>query len=117
MSPGSPRMAQHGGFLVQRTPTTITETVQEERNVSVTPRQETVTLVLRPRKKVSWNKETVDNEHMQKKSSKICCIFHKKETLEDNSDDEDDCCAKEKGKDHPSHTNVDIGESSKRPGE
>ncbi|KAI5148427.1 hypothetical protein ENBRE01_0308 [Enteropsectra breve] len=29
-------------------------------------------------KKVSWTAETIDNEHMNKKSSKICCIHHSK---------------------------------------
>lgn len=31
----------------------------------------------RRQRKVTWTPETVDNEHMNKKSSKICCIFHK----------------------------------------
>ena len=34
-------------------------------------------LRLKPRKHISFSSDTVDNEHMQKKSSKRCCIFHK----------------------------------------
>lgn len=42
--------------------TTQTETVQKVR--------------LRRRKRVTWTEDTVDNEHMNKKSSKVCCIHH-----------------------------------------
>ncbi|GFP81420.1 type 1 phosphatases regulator ypi2, partial [Phtheirospermum japonicum] len=34
-----------------------------------------------PKKKVSWKEGTVDNEFMNKKSSKKCCIFHKEKAL------------------------------------
>lgn len=45
-----------------------------------------------PRKKVSWKEGTVDNEFMNKKSSKKCCIFHKEKPFdEDDSDGEGDC--------------------------
>ncbi|KAL1542835.1 protein phosphatase 1 regulatory subunit INH3-like [Salvia divinorum] len=44
-----------------------------------------------PKKKVSWKEGTVDNEFMNKKSSKKCCIFHKEKPFdEDGSDDECD---------------------------
>lgn len=77
----------------------------------------TTTLVLRPqetdgqvvhlklkkpknnRKQVSWDAETVDNEHLNKKKSKCCCIYTKPrkfgEADEDenkHSDDECDSC-------------------------
>ncbi|KAH6780429.1 inhibitor-3 [Perilla frutescens var. hirtella] len=46
----------------------------------------------RPKKKVSWKEGTVDNEFMNKKSSKKCCIFHKEKPFdEDDSDHEGDC--------------------------
>ncbi|CAM6099326.1 unnamed protein product [Calypogeia fissa] len=108
-------MAQPGGVHAVRTPTSETRTLQEAPNTTPSPpsqKQETVTLVLRPRKKVSWDVETVDNEHMQKKSSKICCVFHKKETLEDSSDEDDDTQYKGKGKDlchHQSDEEDDCG--------
>ncbi|MFS7935570.1 putative Type 1 protein phosphatase inhibitor [Helianthus anomalus] len=65
----------------------------------------TLTLTLNPRKKkVTWKEGTVDNEFMQKKSSKKCCIFHKEKPFdEDTSDDEDchdhDCGGSKKGDD------------------
>jgi protein phosphatase 1 regulatory subunit 11 len=33
----------------------------------------------RPQRHVSFTTDTIDNEHLNKKSSKICCIFHPKE--------------------------------------
>ncbi|KAI5170321.1 hypothetical protein PAEPH01_1334 [Pancytospora epiphaga] len=44
--------------------TTITQTV--------------VKLKLKQRRRVTWAEGTVNNEHMNKKSSKICCIHHSK---------------------------------------
>ncbi|KAK9100450.1 hypothetical protein Scep_023880 [Stephania cephalantha] len=45
------------------------------------------------KKKVSWKEGTVDNEFLQRKSSKKCCIFHKQKPFdEDDSDDDDDHC-------------------------
>lgn len=53
---------------------------------------QTLTLRLnRPKKKVSWKEGTVDNEFMQKKSSKICCIFHKEKPFDEDDSDDDDC--------------------------
>ncbi|XP_068639622.1 protein phosphatase 1 regulatory subunit INH3 [Aristolochia californica] len=55
--------------------------------------QQSLTLRLsrRLKKKVSWKEGTVDNEFLQRKSSKKCCIFHKQKQFdEDNSDDDDD---------------------------
>ncbi|RWR90345.1 type 1 phosphatases regulator ypi1-like protein [Cinnamomum micranthum f. kanehirae] len=59
------------------------------------PSSSSQTLVLRlsrPKKKVTWKEGTVDNEFLQRKSSKKCCIFHKQKPFdEDDSDgDEDD---------------------------
>lgn len=107
-------MAQHGSSVTQQRTLTaptqtlvVTQTVQEQVTAPAQARQEAVTLVLRPRKQVSWRDGTVDNEHMQKKSSKICCVFHKKESLEDYSDDEDNQ-VKEKGSCH-GHSHRDDG--------
>ncbi|KAL8030997.1 hypothetical protein ABFS82_14G319200 [Erythranthe guttata] len=44
----------------------------------------------RPKKSVSWKEGTVDNEFMNKKSSKKCCIFHKEKPFDDDDDDDDD---------------------------
>ncbi|XP_044498466.1 protein phosphatase 1 regulatory subunit INH3-like [Mangifera indica] len=51
------------------------------------------TLVLRlkrRKKKVSWKEGTVDNEFMQKKSSKKCCIFHKEKPFDEDVSDEEE---------------------------
>ena len=42
---------------------TVTQTVQEVK--------------VKKEKRVSWTEDTIDNEHMNKKSSKVCCIFYK----------------------------------------
>lgn len=57
------------------------------------PRNETLVLTLKPKKKkkVTWKEGTVDNEFLNRKSSKKCCIFHKDKPFdEDYSDDEDE---------------------------
>jgi protein phosphatase 1 regulatory subunit 11 len=97
------RMA-HGGSNAQQTSAVATQILQEApTTVQAAPtQQETVRLILRPRKKVSWDVDTIDNEHMQKKSSKICCVFHKEE-LDDSSDEEDSGGHKRKGKGHCHH--------------
>ncbi|KAL3694369.1 hypothetical protein R1sor_008020 [Riccia sorocarpa] len=85
--PGHPK---HGPTTSQRVGTVPTVIVQAQPPPPAQVREEAVTLVLRPRKQVSWRDGTVDNEHLQKKSSKICCVYHKNEELEDYSDEEDD---------------------------
>ncbi|KAG6390274.1 hypothetical protein SASPL_148006 [Salvia splendens] len=42
-----------------------------------------------PKKKVSWKEGTVDNEFMNKKSSKKCCIFHKEKPFDEDDSDAD----------------------------
>ncbi|CAM6091893.1 unnamed protein product [Calypogeia fissa] len=103
----------------KRVPIGASQTLQEEAP-TVTPalptQQETIILVLRPRKKVSWDAGTVDNENMQKKSSKMCCVFHKKQMADDSSDEDDDCCGSEgRGKGHHHHCDEedDCGDDGK----
>ncbi|XP_042020753.1 protein phosphatase 1 regulatory subunit INH3-like [Salvia splendens] len=79
------------------TTTTTTTTVSLETSSSSSSNQQPQirdSLVLKlklPKKKVSWKEGTVDNEFMNKKSSKKCCIFHKEKPFdEDGSDDECD---------------------------
>ncbi|CAG0885107.1 unnamed protein product [Darwinula stevensoni] len=44
------------------------------------------------KKKVEWTTDTVDNEHMGKKSSKCCCVYVKPRAFDDSdTEDEDDC--------------------------
>lgn len=45
-------------------------------SMSITITQTIRKVVLKRRKKVTWSEDTVDNEHMNRKSSKVCCIFH-----------------------------------------
>lgn len=47
-------------------------------------------------KQVSWEAQTVDNEHLNKKKSKCCCIYKKSKKFgepddSDSSDDNDEC--------------------------
>ncbi|EIE27775.1 hypothetical protein COCSUDRAFT_52266 [Coccomyxa subellipsoidea C-169] len=54
---------------------------------------EIVTLRLTPRRKkkaVKWSEDVVDNEFLNKKSSKKCCIFHKQRPFGEWSDNEDE---------------------------
>ncbi|CAH9136776.1 unnamed protein product [Cuscuta epithymum] len=74
------------------------------------PWNETLVLKLKPKKKmVSWKEGTVDNEFLNRKSSKKCCIFHKDKPFdEDYSDDEDE--KKGHSNDHPhNHAHEDCG--------
>jgi hypothetical protein len=41
---------------------------------------------------VTWHDDVVDNEHMNKKSSKACCIFHKPRSFGESDSDESDRC-------------------------
>ncbi|XP_009763463.2 protein phosphatase 1 regulatory subunit INH3 [Nicotiana sylvestris] len=52
---------------------------------------EILTLKLKQKKKsVSWKPGTVDNEFLNKKSSKICCIFHKEKPFDEDDSDDDE---------------------------
>ena len=51
---------------------------------------------------VKWAEETVDNEHLGRKSSKRCCIFHKNKVFgESDSDESDSDTEVAKGSAHP----------------
>ncbi|KAJ4480163.1 phosphatase inhibitor-domain-containing protein [Lentinula aciculospora] len=43
----------------------------------------------KPRQKVVWREDVVDNEGAGKKSSKICCIYHKPKAYDESSDEDD----------------------------
>ena len=49
---------------------------------------ELLILKIRKKKKVTWHKSVIDNEHMNKRKSNICCIFHKKQEVSDSSCEE-----------------------------
>lgn len=67
------------------------------------PPQQTLVLRLkRAKKKVTWKEGTVDNEFLNRKSSKKCCIFHKEKPFdEDDSDEDSGCCRHDHASDHP----------------
>ncbi|KAK9526385.1 hypothetical protein VZT92_015086 [Zoarces viviparus] len=79
---------------------TITETVQT--STPPPPQQEgrSLTIKLRKRKtekKVEWSSDTVDNEHLGRRSSKCCCIYEKprqfgESSSESEGDDDDEGC-------------------------
>ncbi|GER27548.1 type 1 phosphatases regulator YPI1 [Striga asiatica] len=94
------------------TVTLVTESSSQQQS------QVTDSLVLKlklPKKKVSWKEGTVDNEFMNKKSSKKCCIFHKEKPFdEDDSDDESDC---DHNHDHDhDHSGKDVVDENKQQG-
>ncbi|KIK52661.1 hypothetical protein GYMLUDRAFT_49813 [Collybiopsis luxurians FD-317 M1] len=43
----------------------------------------------RPKQRVVWREDVVDNEGVGKKSSKICCIYHKPKAYDESSDEDD----------------------------
>ncbi|XP_075581409.1 E3 ubiquitin-protein ligase PPP1R11 [Pelecanus crispus] len=61
---------------------TVTETGAAE------PENRSLTLKLRkrkPDKKVEWSSDTVDNEHLGRRSSKCCCIYEKPRAFGESS--------------------------------
>lgn len=44
----------------------------------------------KPKPTVQWTEETIDNEHLGKKSSKRCCIYHKNKKFAESDSDESD---------------------------
>ncbi|KAL3830302.1 hypothetical protein ACJIZ3_019104 [Penstemon smallii] len=82
------------------TPTITIEATSSSNHHQPQIRDSLVLKLKPPKKKVSWKEGTVDNEFMNKKSSKKCCIFHKEKPFdEDDSGDEADC--------HHDHNNDD----------
>ncbi|KAE8219858.1 hypothetical protein CF319_g6528 [Tilletia indica] len=79
---------------------TINATAAHEEDGQAGPsEQSTATLRLRAptqarneerprRRRVVWADDTVDNEHLGKKSSKICCIYHKPRAFDESDSDE-----------------------------
>ncbi|XP_077986634.1 E3 ubiquitin-protein ligase PPP1R11-like [Glandiceps talaboti] len=91
---------------------TVTRTTLSETRTESPSRSPNVTLKLKkPKsdKKVKWDEDTVDNEHMNKKKSKCCCIYEKPkafgESSSEDSEDDDDCghCRGHKKKTNPKY--------------
>mmetsp|Transcript_3213 Transcript_3213/g.4449 ORF Transcript_3213/g.4449 Transcript_3213/m.4449 type:complete len:133 (-) Transcript_3213:241-639(-) len=79
------------------TTTIVHEVEKDEENtqpkVAEEKTRKRLVLKLRPRRHITFTQDTVDNEHMNKKSSKRCCIFHKPRAFGESSSDSDssDC--------------------------
>ncbi|XP_020038431.2 E3 ubiquitin-protein ligase PPP1R11 [Castor canadensis] len=74
-------MAEAGAGLSE----TVTETTV---TVTTEPENRSLTIKLRkrkPEKKVEWTSDTVDNEHMGRRSSKCCCIYEKPRAFGESS--------------------------------
>ncbi|RVE66563.1 hypothetical protein OJAV_G00108760 [Oryzias javanicus] len=78
---------------------TITETVQTSTPTQQQQEGRSLTIKLRKRKtekKVEWSSDTVDNEHLGRRSSKCCCIYEKprqfgESSSESEGDDDEGC--------------------------
>ncbi|XP_070593873.1 E3 ubiquitin-protein ligase PPP1R11 isoform X2 [Erythrolamprus reginae] len=60
---------------------------QENRSLTIKLRKR------KPSKKVEWSSDTVDNEHLGRRSSKCCCIYEKPRAFDESStesEEEDD---------------------------
>ncbi|XP_067865730.1 E3 ubiquitin-protein ligase PPP1R11 [Heterodontus francisci] len=70
---------------------TVTETVDGNQPADVENRS--ITIRLRKRKtnkKVEWTSDTVDNEHLGRRSSKCCCIYEKPRAFGESSSESED---------------------------
>nr|XP_033772819.1 E3 ubiquitin-protein ligase PPP1R11 isoform X2 [Geotrypetes seraphini] len=57
---------------------------QENRSLTIKLRKR------KPDKKVEWSSDTVDNEHMGRRSSKCCCIYEKPRAFGESSSESED---------------------------
>ncbi|KAF3553513.1 hypothetical protein F2Q69_00017065 [Brassica cretica] len=91
---------------------TTTSVILENPVSQSQPTERLVLRLNRIKKKVSWKDGTVDNEFMQKKSSKKCCIFHKQKPFdEDDSEEDDEDNNHHHDHDH-NHEHCESGEAS-----
>ncbi|GCB78242.1 hypothetical protein scyTo_0019380 [Scyliorhinus torazame] len=70
---------------------TVTETV--DGNPPADTENRSITIRLRKRKtnkKVEWTSDTVDNEHLGRRSSKCCCIYEKPRAFGESSSESED---------------------------
>ena len=87
MNTAAPARIEHSTSqtFIENTPENIT--TEEQHSVAGTL---TLTAPLTQRQ-VSFDEETVDNEHMNKKKSKICCIYKKPHDPNVSSDSDSSC--------------------------
>ncbi|XXG72122.1 hypothetical protein AAC387_Pa07g1284 [Persea americana] len=77
-------------YASSTTTTTTTTTIEEEASSTSTQPQTLILRLSRPKKRVTWKEGTVDNEFLNRRSSKKCCIFHKEKPFDDDDSDEDE---------------------------
>ncbi|XP_069775447.1 E3 ubiquitin-protein ligase PPP1R11 [Narcine bancroftii] len=70
---------------------TVTETVDGTQPADMENRSLTIRLRKRKtHKKVEWSSDTVDNEHLGRRSSKCCCIYEKPRAFGESSSESED---------------------------
>jgi len=74
-----------GGHMQAKPSSTGSATVVEDKAAAKEGEGGVLRLRLHPRPHVKWDEKVIDNEHMNKKSSKRCCIFHKKRAFGESS--------------------------------
>jgi len=73
-----------------------------------------VTLRLRPKNRVKWGEDVVDNEGMGKRKSNKCCVFHKRKKFGESSSESEYSSGTESGSDSPRRRNSDRGPRRQR---
>ena len=67
------------------TATVVEEETKTDGEITAPAPAPTLVLRLNPRPHISFAEDTVDNEHLGRKSSKRCCIYHKKRPFGESS--------------------------------
>ena len=57
---------------------------------------------------ITWTEDTIDNEHLNRKSSKRCCIFHKVKKFAESDSDETE--SEDENEGEGKHLGKDSGE-------
>lgn len=72
-------------------------------------------LRLEPRRHIRFSEDTIDNEHMKKKSSKRCCIFKKQRDFGESSSESDCDCEPRANKTRPTGNTPGAGWTQRVP--
>lgn len=80
-------------FHATGTTTITTSEAVEHESPAQGPSNSAVLRLKKDKKKVKWNNDTVDNEHLGRKKSKCCCVYKKPHNFGESSSDseEEDC--------------------------
>ena len=105
----SPRVSSSSSSGASTTTVVVTEAAPVESTAAASATEPpTLVLRLQPAPKITWTEETVDNEHLGRKSSKRCCIFHKVRKFAES--DSDETSSDEEGKNAPPEDGEGEGE-------